>query len=64
MLCTTSVDRYVVLAYELYTYIYETSDNILYNTIELDRRVQRFNPWHIKLRLRRAVVPALKHVQC
>ena len=28
MLCTTSVDRYVVLAYELYTYIYETSDNI------------------------------------
>ena len=36
MLCTTSIDRYVVLAYELYTYIYETSDNIHYNTIELD----------------------------
>ena len=28
MLCITSVPRYVGLAYELYTYIYETSDNI------------------------------------
>ena len=36
MLCITSVDQYVVLAYELYTYIYETSDNIHYNTFELD----------------------------
>ena len=28
MLCIISVPRYVGLAYELYTYIYETSDNI------------------------------------